>query len=181
MAALLRLRFGLVFKTMPSSLLSTERLQLYPVTLEDVDALLALWRDPDVRRYLWDDRQITRREAEELVAQFLAAARQGHHLWTLEAEGGALVGFVALREIPNTAELELLYGLAPQFWGRGFATEAASAVLEYGFDVLGLARIWARTDPPNTPSMEVARRLGMRPADDPGGTSLVSFVIERHM
>ena len=161
--------------------LSSERLKLYPVTLEDVDALFALWRDPDVRRYLWDDRQITRREAEELVRQFLAAgSQQGHHLWTVETkDGAALAGFAALREIEDTGEVELLYGLAPQFWGRGLATEASRAVLEYGFDVLGLPRIWARTDPPNTASMGVARRLGMQPADDPGGTSLASFVVER--
>jgi RimJ/RimL family protein N-acetyltransferase len=59
------------------------------------------------------------------------------------------------------------------------ATEASRAVVEYGFDVLALPRLWARTDPPNTASMGVARRLGMQPADDPGGTSLVSFVVER--
>jgi RimJ/RimL family protein N-acetyltransferase len=98
----------------------------------------------------------------------------------LEARGDTtLVGFAALKEIPKTSEVELYYGLAPQFWGQGLATEATRAVLQYGFDVLGLARLWARTDSPNAPSMRVSERLGMKPADDPGETSLVSFVIQR--
>ncbi|MEX0677794.1 MAG: GNAT family N-acetyltransferase [Pirellulales bacterium] len=164
-----------------NSQLSTERLRLFPCTLDDVDALHALWREPLVRRYLWDDRQVSRREAEELVRDFVATAgERGYYLWMLETRAHAeLAGFAALREIPQTSEVELFYGLAPEFWGKGLATEAARAVLEYGFDALGLPRIWARTDRPNAASMRVAERLGMKPADDPGETSLVSFVMER--
>jgi ribosomal-protein-alanine N-acetyltransferase len=163
-------------------LLSTQRLKLRPVMLDDVDALHALWREPSVRRYLLDDRLINREEVQQFVNAFLQSqADRGHGLWMLEARGDTtLVGFAALKEIPKTSEVELYYGLAPQFWGQGLATEATRAVLQYGFDVLGLARLWARTDLPNAPSMSVAERLGMKPADDPGETSLVSFVIQRN-
>ena len=161
--------------------LATERLKLWPCTLDDVDALHALWSEPSVRRYLLDDRLISRREVEEFVNLFgRLQTEPGYCLWMLEAHADTtLVGFAALKEIPKTSEVELYYGLAPLFLGKGLATEAGRAVLQYGFEVLGLARIWTRTDRANSASMRVAERLGMKPADDPGETSLVSFVIER--
>ena len=55
-----------------------------------------------------------------------------------------------------------MYGLAPAFWGRGLATEAARAVLAHGFGTVGLARVIAATDVPNTASTRVMERLGMR-------------------
>jgi ribosomal-protein-alanine N-acetyltransferase len=118
---------------------------------------------------------------EQYVASFRKSGdERGHYLWMVESLGdGALVGFAAIKEIPETSEVEVYYGLAPRFWGQGLATEAAQAVLTYGFEVLGYQRIWARTDEPNEASKRVAERLGMRPADDPGKTSFASFVIER--
>jgi RimJ/RimL family protein N-acetyltransferase len=161
-------------------LLATERLTLRPATLDDVDALVVLWREPLVRQYLLDDRVVSRQQVEGYVASFRQSGDEhGHYLWIVEGQDGAPVGFAALKEIPDTAEVEVYYGLAPEFWGQGLATEAARAVLAYGFDVLGLPRIWARTDPSNEASKRVARRLGMTPADDPGDTSLASYVMER--
>jgi RimJ/RimL family protein N-acetyltransferase len=161
--------------------LSTPRLDLWPCSFDDVDTLHVLWRDPAVRKLLWDDRLISRHEAEQVVRQFVEAGNElGLGLWMLETRaGGEFVGFAALREMALAGEIELFYGLAPQFWGRGFATEAARALLQYAFQVLNLPRIWARTDPPNAASQRVAGRLGMQAAADPGETSYVTFVIER--
>ncbi|REK09920.1 MAG: N-acetyltransferase [Planctomycetota bacterium] len=160
--------------------LQTARLRLRPCDLDDVDVLFALWRDPDVRRYLWDDRQISRDEAQDMVQQFLDRAQRGLAIWILEAaDDGKLVGFTAIKEIAGTPHVELYYGLTPDCWGRGYATEASRALLEYGFEVLGLPRMWARTDPPNRASMRVAERLGMRPTEDPSEASNVTYVIER--
>jgi ribosomal-protein-alanine N-acetyltransferase len=162
-------------------LLRTDRLILRPCTAADVDVLLELWREPDVRRYLLDDHVVTRDEAAGHVAGFLQSAdERGLFLWLAEApDDSRLAGFVALRLIDGTDEVEVYYGLAPRFWGQGLATEAARAVVDYGFKVLELPRIWARTDAPNTASVRVAKRLNMQPAADPGATSFVSFVIAR--
>ena len=54
------------------------------------------------------------------------------------------------------------YGIAPGHWGRGLATEAAVAMIRYGFDVLGFARIQASTDAANTASVRVMERAGLR-------------------
>jgi len=160
--------------------LSTDRLRLRPCSAADVDALYELWRLPDVRRYLLDDQLVDREWVVAYLADSIAASARGFGLWVLELKpGGELSGFVSLREIEKTAEVEIYYGLAPQFWGRGLAQEASQALIRHGFETLGLERIWIRTDTPNTASIRVAQRLGMKPAEDPGGTALVSFVLER--
>jgi ribosomal-protein-alanine N-acetyltransferase len=163
--------------------LHTERLDLEPCTADDVEQLHALWRRPEVRLYLWDDVAISHEQAREAVEALVeSAASRGCGLWKIHRTGQAqLIGFCALREIAGTDEIEIIYGLAPEAWGQGLATEAASAVMRYGFEELQLARIWGRTDPPNLGSQRVIERLGMRPAPNPGHetTPMVSFVLER--
>jgi RimJ/RimL family protein N-acetyltransferase len=117
-----------------------------------------------VRRWLWDDLVIDLATAAEVVAASAASfAARGFGQWCVELRGEAgLIGFAGLREIEATPDVELLYGLAPAQWGRGFATEASRAVLAYGFETAGLARIAGRTDTPNRASARVLERLGMR-------------------
>ena len=163
--------------------LHTSRLELQPCRAEDLDALHELWRRPLVRRFLWDDAAIDRQQAGDVLRDFLdATATRGLGLWIARAAADTeLIGFWALREIPPGLEVELLYGLAPQAWGQGLATEGARSVLEYAFDVLKLARVWARTDRPNVASQRVIQRLGMWPGDNPElePTPLVAYVIDR--
>jgi len=144
--------------------LHTARLHLRPYRLADIDALHRLWIDPAVRKYLWDDRIIPRETAAEVVAASLADwSIHGYGQWTVHVpEGHELIGFCGFRAAEETQTPELLYGLAPAYWGQGLATEAAYAVLCYGFERLGFARVWAATDPPNLASVRVMDRLGMQ-------------------
>jgi len=130
--------------------LHTPRLELQPCRAEDLDSLHDLWRLPLVRRFLWDDTEIDRQQAGDVLRDFLdSAANRGLGLWIARPAASAeLMGFWALREIPPGLEIELLYGLSPQAWGQGLATEGARAVLEYAFAFLKLSRVWARTDRP---------------------------------
>jgi RimJ/RimL family protein N-acetyltransferase len=141
--------------------LATPRLRLRPCTPADVDALHALWTDPEVRRWLWDGVAIERAVAAGVVAASAGSfAAAGYGQWVVE-RAGALAGFAGLRAIEG-GEIELLFGLAPAHWGRGYATEASRAVLAHGFGACGLARIAGRTDAPNRASARVLERLGMR-------------------
>ena len=142
----------------------TARLTLVPFSLDDVDALHRLWTDPDVRRYLWDDVVISRDRAEETVRNSIeSAGRSGAGLWVARSRTGAeLVGFCGLMLRAGETAPELMYGLAKPWWGRGLATEASRAALEYAFSVLGAERVTAVTDPPNVASVRVMERLGMR-------------------
>jgi ribosomal-protein-alanine N-acetyltransferase len=143
--------------------LETARLVLRPCVLGDVDPLHALWTHPDVRRYLWDDVIITRERAAQTVRDAIASADAGLGLWiVIERATGMRAGFCGLIRREPDAAPELMYGLAPASWHRGYATEASEAVLAYAFGVLRAARVTAATDVPNGASIRVMERLGFR-------------------
>lgn len=148
--------------------LATPRLTLRPCTPSDVDALHTLWSDAAVRRWLWDGAVIDRATAAEVVAASEASfAAHGYGQWCVDArDTPGLIGFAGLRDLEDESDVELLYGLLPSQWGRGFAHEAARAVLAHGFESARLERIVGRTDTPNRASARVLERLGMRFEDE---------------
>ncbi len=150
----------------PTVALVTRRLRLRPWTTADRAALHRIWTDPDVRRFLWDDQIIGRERADSTARLGLEAASEpGLGFWMIEPSGrGASIGFVGLwrRVEPGMDDPELLYGLLPVWWGKGFATEAAGRALERAREVGGFSRVVAATDPPNTASIAVLERIGMR-------------------
>ncbi len=142
--------------------LTTGRLELVPFAEEHLDVLHALWIDADVRRYLWDDRIISRQEATDVIKASRASFEQdGFGFWLLiSRDGGKTAGFAGLRRFGDDGEIEILYGLAPGVWGRGLATEASRRVLRFAFKDLKLSEVFAGADPPNTRSFRVMKRLG---------------------
>ena len=146
--------------------LSTERLVLRPVTAGDHAVLLAHWAAPDVRRFLFDGAMLSPAEVtqaiEDSTRDFDAA---GHGLWLIhEKDREDLVGTAGLRPLEDLG-LEIFYSLAPASWGKGYATEAASAVLDHALGPLGLPEILAEVDKGNAASIAVIERLGMTPFD----------------
>jgi RimJ/RimL family protein N-acetyltransferase/putative intracellular protease/amidase len=144
--------------------IDTARLRLRPYRESDLDALHALWTDPDVRRYLWDDKLIERDVSERTMRGSMAStAEHGFGHWAVCPAGrDELIGFCGLMYIGDTRDVELLYGLLPAHWKQGLATEAAAAMLRFGFEDHGLERIYAITDAPNLASAAVMQRLGMQ-------------------
>lgn len=142
--------------------LTTARLVLRPFTNADLDAVHALWTDADMRRYLCDDTIVSREQSQEWLEGSTAGfAQRRFGLWgTHDAASNALIGFCGCRDWPS-GEPELMYGLSRPWWGRGLATEAATAVLDYVFETLGHPVVMAATDPPNVASIRVMERLGM--------------------
>ena len=145
--------------------LDTSRLRLHPALPRDTQALHQVWTDPDVRQFLWDDVTIplaTAAEATSASARDFAAQRFG--LWVIRTRGreAEIAGFCGLRSEGIGTEPELLFGLLPAFWRQGLASEAARAVLAYGFGTLRLPRIVAATDAPNERSARTLASLGMR-------------------
>ncbi len=83
----------------------------------------------------------------------------------MERATRSILGYCGLFEFPDLAgrfEIELGYRLARAWWGRGYATEAARAVRDFGFETLSLSRLVALIDPDNRASIRVAEKLGMR-------------------
>ncbi len=148
---------------MPTApLLTTPRAILRPLGTADLDAVHALWTDPDVRRYLWDDVVIAPAQAvEALATSEKNFAAHGFGLWGVAmADGGSLIGFCGAQRASG-GEAELLFGLLGSSWGQGLATECAAAVLDHLFGPLGLPEAVALTDVPNLASVRVMERLGM--------------------
>jgi ribosomal-protein-alanine N-acetyltransferase len=146
---------------MPLPELQTERLALRPVTAVDIDLLHAMWIDPDMRRYLWDDMVIPREMVSEVIESHLTVLEpRGIGFWVVGL-GGEAAGFCGFRFLDEGSEIELLFGFQPRYWGRGLATEAARAALEYLWHSTEFQRVFARTDPPNVASVGVLKKLGM--------------------
>jgi ribosomal-protein-alanine N-acetyltransferase len=149
-------------------LITTARLAMRPFSMDDVDELHRLWIDPDVRKFLWDDQVIPLETAVAVVESGVESfLRNGFGFWAICLKNRAgLIGFSGLRHFTEdgaeSGEVEILYCVAPEQWGKGIATEAAKAVLRYGFVDLKLNRIYAGADPPNAASFRVIEKLGMK-------------------
>ena len=147
-----------------------------PFSESDTEELLALFRAPDVRRYLLDDSLVSAEWVrEEIEASKVRFCASGAGLWAVRLMGRSeIIGFVGFREFFEPPQLQLLYGLLSEFWGEGLATEVAERVCQYAFEDLDFAEILAATDVPNTASASVLGRLGMRlertTSDGPSGT-----------
>lgn len=152
--------------------LATERLVLRPWRAADRAPFAALGADPRVMRFLGP--LLARGASDALIDRFVAQfAERGFGPWAVEAPGVAeLVGCVGLSvprfDAPFTPCVELVWRLAPTYWGRGYATEAARAALRFGFETAGLAEIVSFTTRGNRSSRAVMERLGMAhdPRDD---------------
>jgi [ribosomal protein S5]-alanine N-acetyltransferase len=150
--------------------LVTERLILRPAAAEDEAALRTHWTDPDVRRFLFDGATLTDAEITETIEESTRTfAASGYGLWLigerdLAADGTrpALVGTAGLRPLEDLG-LEIFYSLTRESLGRGYATEAARAVLDHAFGPLGLPEVLAEVDEGNAASAAVLARLGMIP------------------
>jgi RimJ/RimL family protein N-acetyltransferase len=148
------------------NVLCTERLVLHPVTADDHAVLLAHWGAPDVRRFLFDGAMLSAAEISEAIEDSTRDfGRAGYGLWLIhEKDPAGLVGTTGLRPLEDIG-LEIFYSLAPGSWGKGYATEAARAVLDHALGPLGLPEVLAEVDEGNTASIAVIERLGMTPFD----------------
>lgn len=153
------------------SILTTRRLLLRPFDVRDDEAFAALNADPRVREFY--PSVLDRAESDALAVQYRDHwARYGFGRWAIEVPGVTpFAGIVGLTHTPFTAPftpaVEIGWRLAHDYWGRGYATEAARAACEHGFQISTLAEIVAFTVPHNTRSRGVMARLGMTySADD---------------
>ena len=167
------------------TVLETERLILRHIEWSDLDALHALMSDPDVMRYVGNGSPKTRQQTERLMGFWIADTgrawdgptlerlpqlrraieRDAHFaLWaTVEKRTNRLIGRCGLLawDLEGRKEVEVGYMIARSHWGQGFATEAARAVRDYGFERLGFARLISLIRPGNLASQRVAVKNGM--------------------
>jgi RimJ/RimL family protein N-acetyltransferase len=147
----------------------TKRLVLRPFVREDVDALGEVLSDPEVMRYVGkgEARGRTRDESERTLRTILEEyERWGQGLLastTPDENGGRPIGWCGLIRwnLDGVEEVEVAYLLGRPYWGKGYATEAATAVRDHGLAVVGRRRLVSLIYPDNRASVRVAEKTGM--------------------
>jgi [ribosomal protein S5]-alanine N-acetyltransferase len=156
---------------------------------EDAEQALQIYSDPEVTKFI-------RTKADSIEKQISVLRRwvekpiqpdDGTGLWAIVTKSiGEIIGTVILLQLLQheqfvTQNYEIGWHLKRSAWGKGYATEAAKAILNYGFNKLNLSAIYAVVDPENTASIHVTQRLSMKPVGRTNqyyGTELEMFMIE---
>jgi RimJ/RimL family protein N-acetyltransferase len=143
----------------------TERLSLRRLELRDAAFILELLNDPEFLRFIGDKGVRTLEDARRyLLNGPLASYEQygfGLYLVSLK-EDGSSIGICGILKRDSLPDPDIGFALLPRYWSKGYAFEAASAVMEHGRKDLGLARILAITALENEASMRLLRKLGMK-------------------
>lgn len=165
--------------------ITTTRLRFRPFSREDLDDLYSLWNDPGVRKYLWDDEMVPHQRVESIIENNVASFTvHGFGLWAIFAlEVDELIGFCGFWHFHEPSKLELIFGFGPAHWNRGLATEAARAMLKYGFEELSLSRIEGSTDTANQASSRVMEKAGMSfwKRETTNGLDTIYYAINREV
>ena len=162
--------------------LETERLTLRMFRDSDTDAYAEMVADPEVMRFL-GGKPVSRMEAWRNMAMIAGHWHlRGYGMWAVEERAsGEMVGRVGCWRPEGWPGLEVGWTLRRACWGRGFATEAARASLDYAFETLNQTRVVSLIAPENIASIRVAERLGEKPGEDweIQGKKVVIYGIER--
>ena len=149
-------------------IVETERLLLRTFTMEDAPLIYELNLDPDVTQYTGDpvrDLDHARQVLEQTILPQYALYNHGR--WAVHVKPGAdrqagFIGWCGLKTRPERNEIDLGYRFLKKAWGKGYATEAAWATLQYGFGKLNLQRIVGRAMPQNKASRRVLEKCNMQ-------------------
>ena len=145
-------------------ILETERLILRGYRAEDAPAVATLQGDAEVQRHMGGRIDATLKGAYAKMLNHTALWHfRGFGKWGVEEKASArLIGRAGFLDYPyEWPGPELGWTLLPEFWGKGYASEAGRAALDWGFETLGAARVLSMIQPANDASINVARKLGM--------------------
>ncbi len=160
-------------------ILETERLSIRQFTLEDAAFIFELLNEPGYIQNIADRNIHSLEDARRYLEQgpLASYAANGFGLFRASLKDSDLpIGMCGLIRRTVLEDVDLGYAILERYWGQGYATEAAAALLAYGYDVLKLPRIIAITAPDNAGSIRVLEKIGLRydrliHLPDLGGTS----------
>jgi RimJ/RimL family protein N-acetyltransferase len=144
--------------------LETERLELRSATPADAPNLLALFSSPEILRYLPPIPPITLEQVNQAIARRMKMeAELGYAPFIiLTKDNGQFIGSGGVVPLKDTPDVEIAYHYLPSAWGKGYATEAATAILAFGFENARLKEIIGLAFPENVASWRVLEKIGMR-------------------
>jgi RimJ/RimL family protein N-acetyltransferase len=146
--------------------LRTERLTIREYTPDDID-LIHQYTAEQQGIFFHENPDLSRKDVEDWLDALLRLAKEPtryRHQFAVELlETGTLIGSARVHiDVPDDRQGSVGYAYPRAYWGRGYGTESARAMLDFGFDELGLHRIEATIEPDNLGSVRVAEKLGMR-------------------
>jgi ribosomal-protein-alanine N-acetyltransferase len=166
-----------------SLILETQRLLLKPIFGSELSTLHAILIDPYVRNYLCDGKILPLQQVEEMQIESKKNFEEKRFgLWFVETKNEKeVIGLVGLWYFFEENQPQLVYALLPKATKKGYASEAATKILEYCFNELGYQYLLASCDKPNLESQKVAERIGMRKLDEKivNGNPLLFFMVEK--
>jgi ribosomal-protein-alanine N-acetyltransferase len=141
----------------------TDRLKLRALSDDDAEAFYQLNSDPEVMRFTGEPPLRSIREAREAIASYPDFDSIGYGRWGCVMKGEeSIFGFCGLKYLEELHAVDVGFRFLPQYWGKGFATEACHASVQFGFEVLGLTHIIALVLPENFASVRVLEKVGMK-------------------
>jgi len=145
------------------TIIETERLLLREITLEDKEEMFRLYSNTEVHKYTGEPLMESMEEMVKAIELRISDYKKfGYGRWaTFLKNGMQFVGWSGLAYLPEFDEIDIGYRFFPEYWGLGIATEAAKAILSYGFDHLQLNRIIAIAMHENKASIRVMEKIGM--------------------
>ena len=149
----------------PIPILETERLRLRPFTLDDEAAMFALASDPEVARFVRFEAHRTPMETRVFLQLTQQHYRRGDPLaWAIvRCEDDRLIGSCGfVSQVPERKAAEIGYWLGKPYWGKGYAGEAARALVRFAFEQMGLERVEAKCFVGNYAGQRVIEKLGMK-------------------
>ncbi len=150
--------------------METERLIIRPFTLEDQDSIYQVMKDKEMSEYTPGEPWESIEDAEEFIKQALWLYELDHytfrHFFAITGRlSGEIIGFCGVGGIGyDRGENEIFYSIGKAYWGKGYATEAASVLLKYAFEQLGLYHIIGVVHPDNIASRKVMEKIGLKKA-----------------
>ncbi|MED1597256.1 MULTISPECIES: GNAT family N-acetyltransferase [Bacillus] len=148
--------------------MNTKRLYMRKPRLEDVDAFYQIVKNNEVGKWLAISRGMSPEETEQYIGKFIAHWNEHNFgVWLIfNPITREMMGHCGLRYIDGTEDLEIMYLLDPKFWGKGYATEAAHASIQYAFHDLKVKKLTARIRIANEKSKNVLEKAGFKYTHD---------------
>lgn len=141
----------------------TERLIIRGIEYDDLDAFAALCADPIAMQFMGDGETLDRKTVEKWIGIcHKKYAERGYGTSAVvEKESGKFIGFCGVVRAPDKDFDEIVYAISQDFWGKGYATEAAIATLDYVLSISELSEIYATIHAKNEASLKMMAKLGM--------------------
>lgn len=144
--------------------IKTARLTLRQFTFQDAGPLHQILSIPGVLEYFPNSDPLDLERVQKLVDRQINHWEDNNYgWWAVEPNGaGELIGWSGLQYLPETDEIEIGYLLSKPYWGKGLATESATAGLDYGFNSLSIEKIIGIVHPENVASQKVLEKIGLK-------------------